>query len=82
MEAIRGCALGRRSARDPGVHQIRVARVSERALGVRSKGGTGTSALQRMGCGAKRRGTLAQRPTRAASRGARGEARERNLSSR
>ena len=72
MEAIRGCALGRRSARDPGVRQIRVAR----ARGVRSKGGTGTSALQRMGCGAKRRGTLAQRPPRAASRGARGEARD------
>ena len=31
MEAIRGCALGRRSARDPGVHHIRVARASERA---------------------------------------------------
>ena len=31
MEAIRGCALGRRSARDPGVRQIRVARASERA---------------------------------------------------
>ena len=30
MEAIRGCALGRRSARDPGVRQIRVARASER----------------------------------------------------
>ena len=30
MEAIRGCALGRPSARDPGVRQIRVARASER----------------------------------------------------
>ena len=30
MEAMRGCALGRRSARDPGVRQIRVARASER----------------------------------------------------
>ena len=80
MEAIRGCALGRPSARDPGVRQIRVARASDgasRARGVRSKGGTGTSALQRMGWGAKRPGTLAQRPTHAASRGARGEARER-----
>jgi len=37
------------------------------------QGGTGTSALQRMGWGAKRPGTLAQRPTRAASRGERGE---------
>ena len=31
MKALRGCALGRRSARDPGVRQIRVARASERA---------------------------------------------------
>ena len=31
MEAMRGCALGRRSARDPGVRQILVARASERA---------------------------------------------------
>ena len=66
MEAIRGCALGRPSARDPSVRQIRVSRASDgasRARGVRSKGGTGTSALQRMGWGAKRPGTLAQGPT-------------------
>ena len=59
MEAIRGCALGRPSARDPSVRQIRVSRASDgasRARGVRSKGGTGTSALQRMGWGAKRPG--------------------------
>ena len=31
MEAIRDCALGRRSARDPGVRQIRVARASDRS---------------------------------------------------
>ena len=31
MAAIRDCALGRRSARDPGVHQIRATRASERA---------------------------------------------------
>ena len=29
MEAMRGCALGRRSARDPGVRQILVARASQ-----------------------------------------------------
>ena len=39
MKALRGCALGRRSARDPGVRQIRVARASERAARGRSQQG-------------------------------------------
>ena len=39
---------------------------TSRARGVRSAAGTGTSALQRMGWGAKWPGTLARRPTRAA----------------
>ena len=71
MAAMRGCALGRRSA----AIRVRARFVSlelgaRRARGVRSKGGTGTSALQRLGWGVKRPGTLAQRPTRAATRGA------------
>ena len=56
------------------LRQIRGARSSDEPLALRSQHGgqPGTSALQRLGDWAKRPGTLAQRPTRAASRGARG----------
>ena len=76
MKAIRGCALGRRSARDPGVRQILVARASERAareaFAAQRAARHARAPLQSMGCGARRQGMLAQRPTRAASRGGAG----------
>ena len=72
MEATRGAALSSAPTGNPIVPD-RGARSSE-PLARRSQHGgqPGTSALQRLGDWAKRPGTLAQRPTRAASRGARG----------
>ena len=75
MEATRGCALGRPSARDPSVRQIRVSRASDgasRARGVRSKGGTRAAAH---GMGGEAAGhARAKANTRRVARGAgRGE---------
>ena len=69
MEAIRGAALSSDRQSDCARFDP-LERAARAAVAARQQ--PGTSALQRLGDWAKRLGTLAQRPTRAASRGARG----------
>ena len=69
MEATRGAALSSAPTGNPIVPDPRNEPLARRS---QHGGQPGTSALQRLGDWAKRPGTLAQRPTRAASRGARG----------
>ena len=69
MEATRGAALSSAPTGNPIVPDPRNEPLARRS---QHGGQPGTSALQRLGDWAKRLGTLARRPTRAASRGARG----------
>ena len=69
MEATRGAALSSAPTGNPIVPDSRYEPLARRS---QHGGQPGTSALQRLGDWAKRLGTLARRPTRAASRGARG----------
>lgn len=72
MEATRSRALSSAQTGNPIVPDSLDPRTEPLARRSQHGGQPGTSALQRLGDWAKRPGTLAQRPTRAASRGARG----------
>ena len=69
MEATRGAALSSAPTGNPIVPDPRIEPLARRS---QHGGQPGTSALQRLGDWAKRPEPLAQRPTRAATRGARG----------
>ena len=76
MEAIRGCALGGRSARNPAAPDSwRSSLGTSARAAVAARRAAGTSALQRLGYWANRLGTLAQMAK--TRRIARGEGRRR-----